>query len=214
MEMVDTEEEITEKLEGGNQNTTLLDRKGKKVIKKYTAKTPKKRLSQESTFLKFCPFAPKVLQKDTKNKRLDMAFIPNAKMSTVDILLKKKIIIDTARVLRITHKRKKFLQNELKEQKDAEKFDYVAVIKKYLSNISDKNFVERIKRDLHKFDILNDKKDYTLIHGDLWSNNILIKDGIYFIDAEHPETKNKYSIGNKYIDIAFFLGLALMKRGL
>ena len=36
-----------------------------------------------------------------------------------------------------------------------------------------------------KFEILNNPKSKTLIHGDLWSGNILLNDDVYFVDPEN-----------------------------
>jgi aminoglycoside phosphotransferase len=204
----------TIKVSGGHTHDVFLEQEAGRIMKKYKGERSGKSMSQEEIFSKFSPYAPRVVGTDEDKKRLYTEYIPGARMLTFDYLLKKNIASNIGRALRITHKRKKMFFRSLsgKEKESAQKFDYIFQLKKIIKDIDDMQFVLRIKRDLIKFDVLNDKKDFALIHGDLWLNNILLKGDIYFIDAERPETKGNMSIGNKYIDIGFLISQSMLKR--
>jgi len=184
------------------------------LLKKYKGKRSAKSLKQETIFSQYSPFAPRVVGTDESKGKLYTEYIPGAKMPTLDYLLKRNIMVNIGRALRITHKRKKIFFKGLsdKEREQAQKFNYLTQLRKIIKNIDDKQFVNRIKRDMKKFEVLNDTRDFALIHGDLWLNNILLKGDVYFIDAERPETKGFMSIGNKYVDVAFFITQSMLKR--
>jgi thiamine kinase-like enzyme len=186
----------------------------KVIVKQYRRDRSDKSMSQEAIFSQYSPFAPRVISKDEGKGRLQTEFIPNAKMLTFDYLLNGNIAGDIGRALRVTHKRKKLFFKQLSsmQKAEAQRFNYVAQLRKIIKDIDDEQFVGRIRRDIAKFEVLNDARDFALIHGDLWLNNILLKGEIYFIDAERPETKGSMSIGNKYIDVAFLITQSMLKR--
>jgi thiamine kinase-like enzyme len=206
----------TIKVSGGHTHEVFLEKGAglKRILKKYKSDRSKRSLKQEAIFSKYSPFAPRVIAKDESEGSLYTEYIPGARMLTLDYLLKKNIMGDIGRALRITHKRKKLFFKDLTDaqKKRAHDFNYITQLKKIIKNIDDEQFVARIKRDFKKFEVMNNTKDFALIHGDLWLNNILLKGEVYFIDAERPETKGYLSIGNKYVDVGFFITQSMLKR--
>lgn len=199
------------KLSGGSRNLILLKEKakGKEVEKRYLGGVKRKRLIRDTTFHQYNPFSPKV--KDYSKDWMKMEYIPKGKMPTLaDLTGWSKLIHKIAENLRIMHS--KPVAKQMPEAHQKQKFDYRLVLRKFTSKIEDPKFVKKLSTNIDQFKILNKEEDFGLIHGDFWLNNIIVAKEVFFIDGEEEYLKTDKSLGNKYLDVAFFIAYSILRR--
>jgi tRNA A-37 threonylcarbamoyl transferase component Bud32 len=198
------------------RHEVYLDTNKDRVKKKFIGDLKWTRLLQDFNFNKYDPFSPAILKVSKEFKYFYQQYIKHSRTPTLQELLKEGLTKKIAKRLSVMHN-KEIVRSIKEDHQKEESVDYVAVLKKYLESVKDKKLAREVFRQKGKMKVLNEEEDFALIHGDLAFHNILLQktffwDDIYFIDGEAELVKTKRSVGNKYIDLSFFIAHNLLMK--
>lgn len=195
--------------EEDNRHEVYLDPDKDRVKKKFVGDLKWTRMLQDFNFNKYNPFSPAIFKVSKKFKYFYQQYIRDSRTPTLEELLDEVFIKRIAKRISIMHN-KDIVMNIKEDYNKKEKINYVSVFKKYSESVKDKKFAREVSRQKGKLKVLNEEEDFALIHGDLALHNILLQkilffDSIYFVDGEAELIKTKRSVGNKYVDLSFFI---------
>ena len=172
------------------------------VMKKY--RLPLEYMIREVNFFHHCEFAPPLINYNLIKKQLFSRYIKGTRYLTLEDFFSQKDLIDEiAGMLNEFHR---------KNPGRPQIFSYRKLwheILKYLTQKGENKLVERVRR--FSFNFIDKPVNFSYVYGDLLPQNIIMTlkkpHKKFFVDGENgPFIKSLDSIGNRYIDVAYFIG--------